>query len=55
MKSWVSLVTVIDGYGEEQCWSLLKSCVLVYKVVVIVRRRWLSLRTRGVRGVSGGH
>lgn len=38
MKSWVSLVIVNNDHGEGQWRSLVKSCVLVYILVVIVGR-----------------
>lgn len=36
MENWVSLAIVINYHGERQWRSLLKSCVLVYILVVIV-------------------
>lgn len=55
-KSWVSLVIVNYDHGEGQWSSLLKSCGLVYIVVVIVGRGVdVTENKSGVRAVSGGH
>lgn len=53
-KSWVSLVIVNYDHGEGQWRSLLKSCVLVYIMVVIVGKGVdITENKRGVRAVSG--
>lgn len=36
MESWLSLAIVNNDHGERQWRSLLKSCVLVYILVVII-------------------